>query len=606
MMRSEEQARFADDIRRFSPGDIDRLHRVLIHLQEDETPFTPTAVRREYSAICQEDRHQTSAGDDCLRWLLDLLDADPEAPLNEKFLDVLQEAHIVLTTDGTTTDGGTEYEAAGQGRTGGGGFHPLERPDQPESIASLDESDTLWQQAVALDNRKLASQALEQWRYKLHVHRDAYLDHEDPVMNHVADTLYLRNLGKKALSHWANVTRDIQDMERAAQEHRARRDASFVLKQWTLAGRGNLLTRIRDERLLGKVLGTWRGKTAAIKDMEATADDFRDWQAARNTLAIMRAKKSQVKHHANLAVVVYEGNLVRKLYANWLTQLDQIRFNERRAEAAADYFASKHTLQKWRDKTRLALQEKEMIEARQHMLAFKAIRKWQEFMRKTKNAKYAEAYKTMRRKVKVNIARAALENWRVKATRIREMKLTADEFRARKEVEHARRMAHDAIVTMYTRTQLMQEANQQADLVSKRQLVERLQIFGSSWLAPTRQILDKQKRADEYRATRTASYAVSALRNWRNLAFRARRLDEDADVVLQRNEKKRALALLQKWRRSVAQEDQEEERRGREERLVPVTPAARRSQLLASTTPAYTPGVLFSRVRLVEEENDED
>ncbi|OAP59385.1 hypothetical protein AYL99_06683 [Fonsecaea erecta] len=602
-MTPEDLAHFAGDVRFFSPDDIDRLHRVLFRLQEASINFTPAAIQREYKAICLESHVSTKYDDPCLQWLLDLLETDPEIPLNEKFLDVLQEANIVLTTDGTSTDAATDYE---EGRRGGGAKDisvPV-RPATPDSILSINEDDPLWQQAVALDNRKLASQALEQWRHKLQLQRAAYLEYEDSAMNAVADSLYIRNLARKVLSHWRNTVAEIRQMDHVADDFRMRRDAAFSLKNWTLVTREMLFVKVRDERILRKTLEKWQEKTASLKEMEAAAADVRDRQAFQNVLVKMVAKKSHIRQAETQAVLVYEENLSRKMLRAWLVQLDHIRLNERRAEGAADYFASKHVLQKWREKARLRIEEKQAMEARKHVLSVRYFHKWRAATRKNKEAKYSDAYKTMRRKVKMNIARTALNVWRDKAIQMRHMNLTAQEFRARKDVENARRTAHGAIITMYNKTEQVQEANLQADLLFRKNLIERLQIFGSNWLAPTRQILDHQRRADEYRSIRTASYAVQMLRNWRNAAFRTKRLEEDADVLFHRNEKKRALGFLQKWRQASARPSSQEA--VREVTLIPATPAARRNQLLASTTPAYTPAVgLFGRdIDAVEEENE--
>lgn len=599
-MTPEEQAKFAVDIRRFSPKDIDRLHRVLFRLQEDLIDFTPASVNREYFTICTEDRHPTNNRDPCLQWLLNLLHTDAEVPLNEKFLDILQEANIVLTTD-ATTEGGTDYDEAARANTSETPSSLLDRPDSPDYP---DENDPRWQQAVALDNRKLASQALEQWRHKLQLRRQAYLEYEDPAMNETADRFYQRNLASKSLSHWHNTVKEIQDMDKVADNFRGRRDAAFALKQWTLAARENLFTRMKHEQLLHRALGTWREKTRDIREMEAAADEISSRRALRNTLEKMVANKSQIVQAESMAVLVYQGNLVRKIFTRWLVHLEEIQLNDRRAEAAADYFASKHVLQKWREKTRLLQQEKQTRQSRKHILAFRYFRKWRAFVRKSKNTQYTEAYKSMRRKVKMNIARAVLNNWREKTARIQAMNTTADDFRTRKDAENARRMAHAAIVTMYNKSEQTQEANQQADLFFKKKLIERLRIFGSNWLVHTRRNLENQKRADEYRATRTASYALLTLRNWRNAAFRTRRLQEDADVLFQRNEKKKALGYLQRWRQAVVGRNEAEE--GPENSLIPATPAARRNQLLASTTPAYTPatGLFGAGERLIEEEEE--
>lgn len=590
-MTPEEQARFVSDIQSFSHEDIDRLYRVLLNLQHDQVDLTSANVKHAYLTADWEERRQLASTDEpCIKWLLDLLDTDPNLPLNEKFLDVLQEANIVLTTDGTTTDGGAAYSEF--------------------SIESVNQNDPLWQQAVALDNHKLASQALELWRAKLQAkveaQQNAYEEYEDPNMNMLADAVYRRNLATRALWHLVNSYRDIKDQEKLAEEFCSRKDAAFALKHLTVAARESLFTRVRYERLAQKALYTWQGKTKEIREMEEVAEDFRNRQAVRNTLGMMGTKKEQVKQAEQQAVLVYEGNLAHRILNKWLAQLGQRRFDERKADAAADYFALKHTLQKWRGQTQVKREEEEAMQAREHMLIFKYGRRWRETVRRTKYALYEAAYKRMRKVVKINIARAALNVWRRKTAQIRSMRTAADEFRARRDAENTRRIAHGVIVSMYNRTQQLQEANQRADDFYRRNLVERLQLFGSNWLVPARHILENQQKADEYRATRTASYGVSVLRSWKNMAFRARRLEEDADVVYQRNERKRVWGFLQRWRRAVPKSDEDEE--GREEHLVPATPAARRSQLLASTTPAYTPaaGLFGGDGRVLEETEEEE
>jgi hypothetical protein len=158
---------------------------------------------------------------------------------------------------------------------------------------------------------------------------------------------------------------------------------------------------------------------------------------------------------------------------------------------------------------------------------------------------------------------------------------------------------------MFNKTEHLQDLKRQAETAYNKKLVHRLEIFGPRWIDPTRVILENQRKADEYHAIKNASFTLSKLRSWRNVAFRTRRLEDDADALFQRNKKKQAVGFLQKWRRGVVKADEEEQRR--EDKLVPVTPAARRSQLLASTTPAYTPGTaLFGGSRRVVQLPDED
>jgi hypothetical protein len=392
-----------------------------------------------------------------------------------------------------------------------------------------------------------------------------------------------------------------------ADRFRFEKDASRVLRALTLAEREHVFVRERTRRLAGKFLALWREKTARIREMEAQADTFCNVHAAQHVL--IRISQIQRRHQEaeTDAVTIYEGNLARKIFNKWLAQSQAIRVNDERAEAAADYFAAKHALQKLRARAQARLAQKEVVQARTYLLSLKYFQKWRLAVRDIKEAKYNAAYKAMRRKVKENIARAALNIWREKTRRIREMTVTADEFRTQKQEENAKRMAHGVVITMYRHTEETRRAEKLADEFYHQALVRRLGIFGSNWLLPTRQILANQQIADEYRATRLATYTLGVLRTMRNYAFRARRLEEDADTLRQRNEKKRSLGILQRWRQAAARAD--EDGTAVENSLVPTTPAARRSQLLASTTPAYTPATgLFGAAggRAIEEEGLEE
>lgn len=614
VMTPEQLAGFASNVSTFAAGQIDQLYQVLLRLQETALPVTPTSIVEEWRSLDPEGHTiDFDADNESLQWILDLLEVDPEIPLVDKFLDVLEAANIVLTTSSSLPP------------------PPSERPSTPDSVESIDENDPLWLQAVALDNRKLASQALDQWRSKLQEQREAYEDFENPALNHVADQFYRANLARKATAHWHARTQEIQEMEHVADEFRKRKDAAYVLKIWTLATREKIFVRVRDERLAHKALSNWYRKTEGMREMQATAEDFRNRQALRSVFEKMARRTTRLREAESRAVVVYEGNLARKTLEKWLATLQEVQINEQRADAAADYFASKHALHKWREKTQIRLEEKEAIEARKKDLQVQYFRRWRTAVKKKKEAKYNDAYKKMRRKVKVNIARTALTIWRDKTRQIREMNATADDFRERKDADGAKRAAHTVIVAMFTTTENVQQANREADRFFNKTLLHRLQVFGSNWLAPTRQILANQERADEYRATRTASHAVAALRSWRNSAFRAKRLQDDADALRLRNEKKHTLGVLNKWRQRAsvsaiaASNGREDENGGGGPggagavepsfliTMMPTTPAARRSQLLAgaSTTPAYTPATaLFGGGRRdllhLEEQAEED
>ncbi|OCT47139.1 hypothetical protein CLCR_02351 [Cladophialophora carrionii] len=584
-MTPEELARFASTVGAFSAAQIDRLYQLVVSVWGGAGA---SALSEQWRALgLQEGNNSVAEGVDdgvCLDFIVDLAKIDPDTPLDAKFFAILEAANIALTTTTTSSP----------------------RPSSPHSVESIDENEPLWRQAVALDNRRLVSQVIDIWQDRVIERRAAYEQYEDAEANAVADTQYRDKLAKRTIDRWRSRVQHVKSLEAMAARLRFERDASRVLRALTLAERETVFVRERTRRSAARFLAIWREKTARIHELEDYADSFRKIHAAQNVLA----RLSETHHHhqeaESLAVTIYEGNLVRRIFNQWLAQSQAIRVNDERAEAAADYFAAKHAFQKLRARAQSRLVQNEVAQARAHILYLKYFRKWRLAVRDIKEAKYNAAYKTMRRKVKENIARASLNLWREKTRRIREMHATADEFRAQKQGENARKKAHSAIVAMYRHTEETQRAEKLADEFYHQTLVRRLGIFGSNWLVPARQILANQRLADEYRATRLATYTLGALRTMRNYAFRAKRLEEDADTLRQRNEKKRALAFLQRWRQAAMRAH--EDGAAVENSLVPATPAARRSQLLASTTPAYTPatGLFSAASRMIAEDHDEE
>ncbi|EXJ57433.1 hypothetical protein A1O7_07781 [Cladophialophora yegresii CBS 114405] len=586
-MTPGELAAFASTVGAFSAGQIDRLYQLVVGPRGG---VGASALREQWRSLGLQDGGNSVAGDVaddlCLEFIIDVADTDPDTPLESKFFEILDAANIALTTTTTTTSS--------------------PRPSSAYSIESIDENEPLWRQAVVLDNRRLVSQVIDIWQDRVIERRAAYEQYEDPEANAVADNQYRDKLAKRTIDHWRSRVQHVKTLEAMAAGLLFRRDATRTLTALILAERETVFVRERQRRSAARFLAIWRQKTALIREMEDHADNFRNLHAAQNVLACLSETRQHHEEAECRAVTIYEGTLARRVFNQWFAQSQAICVNHERAEAAADYFAAKHAFQKLRARAQSRLAQKEITQARIHLLCLKYFRKWRLAVRDIKEAKYNAAYKTMRRKVKENIARASLTIWREKMRRVRAMHATADEILAQKQGENARKMAHSAIVAMYRHTEETRRAESLADEFYHQTLVRRLGIFGAHWLVPARQILANQRVADEYRATRLATYTLSALRTMRNYAFRAKRLEEDADTLRQRNEKKRALAFLHRWRQAAVRA-QEDGGAAVENSLVPATPAARRSQLLASTTPAYTPGTgLFGATgRTIDEEQDE-
>ena len=586
-MTPEDVAGFASRVGVFTDGQIDRINTFIKEVYEDTMANDYETLVDQWRSFAGEDRTGPVVDEVTLTFILDVVDVDDSALLGDKFSAILAKANINLISSSSPPSPPRLSSPAG-------------------SIESVDtENDPLWLQAVALDNKHLANQVLGAWNDSKNDRRKAYEDYEDPTANKFADGVYETHVAVSFMSQWRERTREYASMQEQADQHRRKKDAATALKRWALAAREKKLARERDNRLASRTLEKWHHKTTEVANMEAVADDFRNHHAAKTVLGKMNTKAQQVKQAEKEAINIYDRRLARGVLAKWRAKVEEARYEERRADAAREFFLAMRVFNRLRDNVQFHLQERVAQEAREHVLAVKYIHKWRVATRENKAAKYNVAYKTIRRKVKINIGRAALTIWVRKTRVILAMKKQADEFRARKDEESARRVAHGAIVTMYNQTEQAREDDQRADRFYNNNLVKRLQIFGTGWLEPTRQILKNQEIADKYHQTREATYAVGVLRDWRNAAFRAKRLEEDAEALRQRREKQSALSILQKWRGAANRS--RESGNVVENTLVPATPAARRSQLLASTTPAYTPapGFYGSGGRVIEEETED-
>jgi hypothetical protein len=589
-MTPEELAGFASTVDAFSADQLDRIYHLAKWLDASLGPVVVDAVEDAWRSMAASDDEARVGDENCVEFIQDVMAVDTDIPVAVKYLEILDAAHINLVLPPSSAPSSPPL--------------PPSTPVDSDTIESVNPNSPRWKQAVALDRRKLIAQVLDIWSERVQERREAYENYEDPVMNAVADHQRGQRLAKKFVARWRARVAKIREMETRADAFRFRKDAEYALRNLVLASREKLFLRIRDERTALKALLLWRAKTAQVQEMERHAHSFRNLNAAQNVLGTISRTRSQRQEAETRADAYYERNLVRRVSDKWLAQTHQRQEDGEKAEAAADFFAAKHAMLKIKEKAQEVVTRQNLAQAREHMLAWKYSRRWRVATRKSKQAKYQQAYSIVRRRIQINTSAAALRKWRDKLSEIREMEHTAESFRARKDGEIARCTAHEAIIVMYTKTEAMQEAAGMAEDFAKRNLVNRLHIFGSSWLEPTRQITENQKIADEYRATRLASYAVGKLRVWKNAAFRARRLEADADSLRESNERKRAIGFLGKWREAAAGHQQG----AVENAMVPTTPAARRSQLLASTTPAYTPaaGLFGSSGRLDEEEEEDE
>jgi len=568
----------AATLQALSSDDIDLIHNVLIRLEDEAAEINAAAITSAFSTVANERNQGGGRKDACLDLILALSRMESESSLYARFEAALQVAGIELT-----------ISAPSEGA-------------YPSSATSNDDS--LYAHAVQSDRRKLLSQSLDSWRYAVLIQRDAWLDQQDPALNQMADAVYRHNLLRRALTHWCHLNREKLQMKMIAESFRGCRDATFGLKMVTLVYREVVLRRVRDERLIYKSLGVITGRAHGVQILEMMADEVAHRRAIKTALGRMMSKRRQTGENESKAAPFYESHVLRRTSDRWAQKVRTVQRDEARADAAVDYFALNKGVSKWRAAARIRREERKARTAREQFLFLKYFRKWQTAVKDIKSQRYGMAYKAMRKKVKMNVARAALHVWRNQIQHIGEMSTTAADFRILMAEENAKRMAHDALTAIFQKTMAIKEKKEEADLLCRVHLIRRVYVFDSDsgWHAQTLDILASQKKADDYRESRIESMAVGTIRKMGHQTFRTQRLGEEAEAFRGRRDKREMKGLLDTWRRKTA--GHRGDTTG-QENLPPVTPAARRTQLLASTTPAYTP-VLSLGGRLEDMNDDEE
>lgn len=527
-MSQSRDSDLVEQLRILPNDDINLIHIVLTRIEDDGGEENDASIKNAFDEALQENNMIFSEHEAALEFMLGLHMFDLKGSLYEKFKKLLQEAEIALTEGDIDS------------------ISNISSPD-PEFLEHMVA------RAVIMDRRILIRESLNQWR-------EATEDRRVERMWQIAVDHYDRRLRYKCLSHWYNTyDQVIRPLDYQAMKFYRRENDKMIaesMRKWSLEYRSRSFTRQAQDRLALKALGVMMGK---LQDV-------------------------QIKDSA----IVYEPNLAKKSLKQWSDHVSTIRRNERWAEDAHDYFSMMTAISKWRYKMELNHQDKRRLEKleqiRLRLMKIKYFRKWQGGVRAIKQAKYGVAYKKIRTTNKENIAKAAIRLWKNATEEVHQMDAGADSFYQLKKEERGEKMAHNAITTMYGTAMKTKEDENIADQLDRRNLIRRVGVI-SKWEDDIQKVQDGTSRADELMAIKNAQLSSSAFKKLKAKGFEISRRIEDADAFYARQQRRALSSYLDKWRRASAQ------KQGTVGELPPITPAVRKTQLLASTTPSYTPFV---------------
>ena len=641
--------------RRLEQDDVDLLHQIVIRAQNDpasqERP--KDALLQAYGEIYEERRLNQQQDRACFDVLLKLLNpATPGESLYHKFENLLQEEGIVLAydDDATTQDEHVEHDDKHSDNVSDHLYAPPEVTQDPahsgyyptETLPDRQSEDTadaeaypdntppyivqLLRQAEARDRSVLAKQTLDAWRGAVDAAKERQMEAR-------ADALYAVRLKRKVLKQCLAVFDDLHHSQmqadqiyysrlarsalgKTSDEYRVRKVRSMdedrikgdTLYKWTVASREATFTRKQEwelkRKFMSKLIESHRASQAKEAHLEMVLQRSNFQQ--QNTLlqaamALMTRKVASVKVDEERADFRNKAALGMASINAWRLKMGKVVELNLTAEDAREYFLMKRVLRSLQDVTRFRRD-------RRTWLATWASHKWQEFVKARKHGRYDDAYRQIRRTIKMNLARKLLLRWQQKVHDNREDNVRAD---AVYQASLKRRLVRPMVETTYEIADWVQKNEPIADRTAES-FLQRRAIIAMQMKQQT--LFDMSDRADRFQQYHIEQRAVQGLRQMQLKAFEFQRRQFDADAFRDRHDKRAIRGVLARMRRILA-----ERRVGGEGAfsLMPapaVTPARKREQLLLnsstrlSTTPAYTPFAVRLRQepRVLENIDDED
>ncbi|KAI9840674.1 MAG: hypothetical protein M1838_003951 [Thelocarpon superellum] len=294
-----------------------------------------------------------------------------------------------------------------------------------------------------------------------------------------------------------------------------------ALYKWTLAQRAVLLHRVCAQRLqqrrLVQLVERSRTRREQRAQAETTLGQQRDQRLLSGVMGRWRLQMQLHDRRETLAFQYHAPGVVQESFLGWQARNAHVQQLGRDAAKARFYFLATQTLGRW---------QTAMVESRRE--------------------KRRGAYAQVRRRVKMECARAALRRWRERSAQHADLTRLAHEVEENRLVVHGMnlldrwRARHEDTAEMATQAQTLYQRR------TRRTLLQ-------TWQRRRESQRELEAQAT-YRANiRVANVAAGLLRRLGMQAFQHGNLERSATKLLQRNDKKHLRTMLRYWRERCVQ-----------------------------------------------------
>jgi protein SFI1 len=323
---------------------------------------------------------------------------------------------------------------------------------------------------------------------------------------------------------WVNTLRTKQNAftlwnERLRREVVQTRIDDRILAQamykWVIAQRAFLMIRIGRERMkramFGKLLAGSRKHTHMLHCQEVQVETRRFARLARSTLGCWKLQMNHNTARSQMAVEFHMPKIQQDILTTWRHQHEHVQKLEKWATDANFYFFMVKSLRRWRDAASEA-----------------------------KKRRTNDAYKKMRRQVKMNLARKVLVRWRNRLDEIESLDERCERLRRSNDADLLRGLILHWHGRDVQREQAMADAAAQHD---RRLLTNSRQ----AWIKASSQATNLQIRAVQFYHIHLSELCSANLRRLSMKAFGIKRRQQDAAAMRERHWAKHVRSILRHW-----------------------------------------------------------
>ncbi|KAL4934173.1 Sfi1 family protein [Aspergillus undulatus] len=381
-------------------------------------------------------------------------------------------------------------------------------------------------EADALQRRKLLRSSLVEWKLQARL---------APAANQVAESADTR-IVRSAFNQWVqriDMLNQAREMDRrrimrnswvAWNDHLRCQALSARIEErlkietmykWILAERYRLMQRIREQRISREVFSTFvtniRSKYTRLLHNADIYEERRNDDTLRSRIDLWRNRLTLQRQRDAVAFEFYAPRLVNESLVAWRSKLDHVAKLEEWSRDARFYFVSTQTLKRWR-----AAKLDSAKRRRQ------------------------EAYATVRRKIKLNLASNAFAKWQSKTREILDIEQQA------MQLERGRNS--DIVFELISRwheqtTKRLQECEDADSFYSKQIAYDQL-IKWAEGVVASRQL---EEQAVAFHRLHVLNQANASLRKLNFRIFQIQSSGDTAYSMTERNLRKHARGMFRHW-----------------------------------------------------------